>query len=126
MGGCIYNIYGTLKSYIDKETLQTVSLEPPRDRVHFPSLAICPPLAEKYRNDSKQMLTLDDYNENAFDPNDFNVTITYDYFKNISSKYIEDYLLFTDVFGKCIYLEMDEKVGIYLRNLSISPSDHQN
>ena len=124
MGGCLYNIYGTLKSYIDKETLQTVSLEPPRDRVYFPSLAICPPLTQKYRNDSKQMLTLDDYNENAFDPNDFNVTITYEYFKNIPSKYIEDYILFTDVFGKCIYLEMDEKVG--LPNLPISPSDHQN
>ena len=71
------------------------------------------------------MLTLDDYNENAFDPNDFNVTITYEYFKNIPSKYIEDYILFTDVFGKCIYLEMDEKVRRFAKfaNFTIWPPE---
>ena len=55
------------------------------------------------------MVTLEDYNDNTFDPTDFNITFWYGAFKNIPSRYKEDILL-TNEFGKCLYYEMDEKV----------------
>ena len=61
------------------------------------------------------MVTLEDYNDNTFDPIDFNVTIYYIWSKNIRSRYKEEFLL-TNELGKCLYYEMDEKVLWLSRN----------
>ena len=108
---CVINVQGTLRSYFDGETIQTISKRPPVGEVQFPSLAICPQDRKQiFKSESKPMVTLEDYNDNTFDPTDFNITFWYGRFENIPSRYKEEFLL-TNELGKCLYYKMDENDG---------------
>ena len=102
------NVYGLLNAYIGWETVQTIATKSSREGVQLPSFAICPKPNRKFKNTSRIMLTLEEYDDNAYDPKDFNVTIDYKDFA-VGSKYKED-ILRTLMFGKCLYYEMEDKV----------------
>ena len=53
------------------------------------------------------MLTLEDYDDNAYDPKEFNVNIEY---SSDETGYKEAKYLRTQSMGKCLYYEMKEKV----------------
>ena len=106
------NVWFTFMSFIESETIQSVASKLPLDKVNFPSFAIC--LKKPFRNDSKLMLTLDDYDANAYDPRELNVTMdsnysSYSFFKNAGTTFKEE-ILRTRVNGMCLYYEMEEKV----------------
>ena len=62
------NILHTLNTYIQGISLETTSNKPfPNGLMYFPTLAICSLSA--YKNTSKVMLSLEDYESNTFDPN---------------------------------------------------------
>ena len=66
----LLNVYKTLSSFMEGYTLTTTSIEPfPKDRWNFPTIAICDKFA--YKNSSKVMLSIEDYRDNTFDPNDY-------------------------------------------------------
>ena len=99
------NVSFTFISYIEWETIQSVESKVPHEGLIFPSFAVCP--KKPFWNESSLMLTLDEYDDNAYDPKDFNITIDYKYFA--VGKYKED-ILRTLMFGKCLYYEMEDKV----------------
>ena len=100
------NVSFTLISHIENETIQSVESKAPHEGLFFPSFAVCP--KKPFWNESSPMLTLDEYDDNAYDPKDFNVTIDYKNFA-IGEHYKED-ILRTLMFGKCLYYEMEDKV----------------
>ena len=106
----VLNVSFTFESYIRGETIQSVVTEIAQEKLNFPSFAICP--RKPFRNESHLMLTLEDYDDNAYDPKDFNVNIEYS--KNVDShgesEYKEAQYLRTQSMGKCLYYEMKEKV----------------
>ena len=94
------------KSFIEDETIQSAESKIPQDKLYLPSFAVCP--GTPFRNESKSMLTLEEYDENAYDPTELDVTILY-VFKTLDVKYKEE-ILRTSVLGKCLYYEMEDKV----------------
>ena len=107
----VLNVSFTFESYIRGETIQSVVTEIAQETLNFPSFAICP--RKPFRNESHLMLTLEDYDDNAYDPKDFNVNIEYS--KNVGSghgesEYKEAQYLRTQSMGKCLYYEMKGKV----------------
>ena len=65
-----WNAYNTLKSYLEGHTLESTHRLPfPDGLINFPTLAICN--RHPYRNRSKVMLSMEDYEENTFDPNEY-------------------------------------------------------
>ena len=56
-------------------------------------------------------MTLAEYHDNAYDPKELGVTISYNDFAIKGVQYKEDYLL-TFMRGKCLYYEMKEKVDL--------------
>ena len=75
-----WNAYNTLKSYLEGHTLESMRRLPfPDGLTDFPTLAICN--RYPYRKRSKLMLSMEDYEENTFDPNEYIVEIGWKMFK---------------------------------------------
>ena len=71
---CFYlfmkNAYSSYNSYMRGFTLTSTSIEPfENGMMDFPTIAICDKFA--YKNSSKLMLSIEDYEDNTFDPNDY-------------------------------------------------------
>ena len=66
------------------------------------------------------MMTLEEYDENAYDPNELGVTINYNEFAVKGVEYKEEHLL-TYLRGKCLYYEMKEKVLLQFVNIKSVP-----
>ena len=114
------NVYKLLIAYIEWETVQTISTKNPEGEVQLPSFAICPKSNRKFKNTSRIMMTLEEYDDNAYDPNELGVTIKYNDFSVEGVEYKEDYLL-TYLRGKCLYYEMKEKVLLQFVNIKSVP-----
>ena len=84
-----------------------MAAKPPVEKLYFPSFAICP--MKRFKDGKKPMLTMEEYDDNSYDPLDLGVTIDYSFFKNIETKFKRE-ILRTGFFGKCLYYEMEEKV----------------
>ena len=104
--GFAINVSFTFQSFIESETIQSAESKIPQEKLYLPSFAVCP--ETPFRNESRLMLTLEDYDDNTYDPTDLNVTI-YNDFKTVDVKYKEE-ILRTLVLGKCLYYEMEDKV----------------
>ena len=100
----------SIKTYLDKETFQTVTEKKP-DFIDFPSFVIC--LQKPFKNQSNSlMLTLEEFDENTYDPKALNITVNSSY----NSSYVQtdfnmEYLN-SLVLGKCLLYEMKQKVNL--------------
>ena len=65
-------------------------------------------------------MTLEEYDDNVYDPKELGVTINYNDFAIKGVEYKEDYLL-TYLRGKCLYYEMKEKVVLQFVNITSVP-----
>ena len=65
-------------------------------------------------------MTLEEYNDNAYDPKELGVTINYNDFAIKGVEYKEEHLL-TFMRGKCLYYEMKEKVQLKFVNEKTLP-----
>lgn len=65
----LVNSWETFKIYNKGHLMESVSIKSPTDGMPFPSIVICPILA--YKNASKVMLSIEDYEENTVNPEEY-------------------------------------------------------
>ena len=121
----------TMKAFLNKDVIETFAKKPPKGKVSLPSIAICPKPA--FKDPSEIMYSLADYNTNtnsicnlneaivdanmsSLDSNDYQETgafcrcnmFYYSTFNNGTPW--KSSALYTLPYGKCLLLDMKEKV----------------
>lgn len=82
LGLFLHNACHTYETYLDKRTLESTSIEPfPNEgMMNFPTLVMCDLFA--FKNRSKVMLSIEDYEENTFDSKDFIESIGWQFWES--------------------------------------------
>ena len=106
------NIFVTITTYFNNQTIETATKMIPADeKVHLPIVAIC--LKNPFKDPNRQMLTLEDYDENTYHSNDstamFDLKSSNFKINNRFATWNQEYIN-TLLFGKCVLYEMNEKV----------------
>ena len=109
------NLFRTFTQYFNRETIQTTAVKAFDGKISFPSFAICsqPP----YHDSKRVMLTIDDYIDNTFDPDEFITHVgwyeSYAIDQHKLTKYdhlFEREHLYTYLHGRCLIFHLKTKV----------------
>ena len=73
--GFLWNVWNTAQSYFKYETiLKGVEIDVEAGSMQFPTIALC---SGKHFKEPIEMVTLEDYENNTFDPNDFVIGVKF-------------------------------------------------
>ena len=73
--GFLWNVWNTTQSYFKYETiLKGVEIDVEGGKIQFPAIAIC---SGKHFKEPITMVTLEDYEDNTFNPNDFVIGVKF-------------------------------------------------
>ena len=103
----IMNVYVTLRTFIRRETIQTVSQRLPDTPVYFPTIVVCS--NNPFKDEDRPMLTLEDYEENTFNVEEYIVSLSSTFHSGATTW--KNTTLNTLMHGKCVAYEMEQKVS---------------
>ena len=103
----IMNVFVTLRTFIRRETIQTISQRIPDTPVYFPAIVVCS--NNPFKDEDRPMLTLEDYEENSFNVEEYIESLSSTFHRGATTW--KNTTLNTLMSGKCVAYEMEQEVS---------------